>query len=282
MNPPTSRPIRTARAGATRTAGPSRTAEGANVRAEGERLSKRVMALAGCSRSEAENYIDGGWVQVDGQPATNPATRVQQQTVTLDPQARLERWEDVTLVLHKPPGCTDGQEETAPRAPMQPAADLLRLENHWSGDRSGIRPAPRHFRQLRSMVPLESAGSGLLVFTQDWRRVRKLEEDYASIEHEWIFDVRGALPEGALAHMEKILRHSIEPLPASRLSISSEKPNKCQLRLAVKGSHPGLAAYLCAQSGLEIIGLRRIRLGRVALGALPVGTWCYLTEQQRF
>ena len=112
--------------------------------------------------------------------------------------------------------------------------------------------------------------------------MRKLEEDYASIEHECIFDVRGVLPEGALAHMEKLLRHSAEPLPASRLSLSSQKPNMGQLRLAVKGSHPGLAAYLCEQTGLEIIGLRRIRLGRVALGALPVGTWCYLTEQQRF
>ena len=33
----------------------------------GERLSKRVMQLKGCSRREAEQYIEGGWVLVDGQ-----------------------------------------------------------------------------------------------------------------------------------------------------------------------------------------------------------------------
>ena len=32
----------------------------------GERLSKRVMALRQCSRSEAERFIAGGWVRVNG------------------------------------------------------------------------------------------------------------------------------------------------------------------------------------------------------------------------
>jgi len=34
---------------------------------EGQRLAKRVVELTGCSRSEAEHYVQGGWVRVDGE-----------------------------------------------------------------------------------------------------------------------------------------------------------------------------------------------------------------------
>ena len=34
------------------------------------RLSKRLAELVGCSRREAELYIEGGWVSVDGKVAT--------------------------------------------------------------------------------------------------------------------------------------------------------------------------------------------------------------------
>ena len=33
---------------------------------EGERLSKRIMQLRDCSRREAEQYIEAGFVRVDG------------------------------------------------------------------------------------------------------------------------------------------------------------------------------------------------------------------------
>ena len=33
---------------------------------EGVRLSKRVAALTGCSRADAERIIEGGWVRIDG------------------------------------------------------------------------------------------------------------------------------------------------------------------------------------------------------------------------
>ena len=44
---------------------------------EGIRLAKRVAALAGCSRREAELLIENGAVRVDGEPALLPQARVQ-------------------------------------------------------------------------------------------------------------------------------------------------------------------------------------------------------------
>src|SRR3546814_9087061 len=68
------------------------------------RLSKRVADLAGCSRTEAEQYIKGGWVSVDGRVVEDPAHPVSIEVVTVDPAARLERVETATILLHKPDG----------------------------------------------------------------------------------------------------------------------------------------------------------------------------------
>ena len=51
------------------------------------RLSKRVADLAGCSRREAELYIEGGWVQGNGQVVEEPQHRVATEPVPLDKNA---------------------------------------------------------------------------------------------------------------------------------------------------------------------------------------------------
>ena len=39
---------------------------------------------------------------------------------------------------------------------------------------------------------------------------------------------------------------------------------------------------MCEAVGLHVVGLKRIRIGQVVLGSLPVGQWRYLGEQERF
>ena len=80
---------------------------------EGERLSKRVAQMLGCSRREAEQTIEGGWVRVDGQVVEIPQQRVLTQTVTVDPDASLMALGEVTLILHKPPNVPDGVQDEA-------------------------------------------------------------------------------------------------------------------------------------------------------------------------
>ena len=59
-----------------------------------------------------------------------------------------------------------------------------------------------------------------------------------------------------------------------------EKTSK--LRFAVKGSHPGLIAYLCERVGLQIVSMKRLRVGRVAMTQLAPGKWRYLMDHERF
>jgi 23S rRNA pseudouridine2604 synthase len=272
------------------------------AQSEGERLSKRVMALQGCSRTEAEQYIEGGWVMVNGVVVEDPPFRVQQQTVTIAPDATLLTTADVTLILNKPSGWLDGVEEEDDdedddedthnatqhargknRKPSVPnARSLLAIANRYSNDQSEIRALKRHFLHLEAEVPLETGASGLVVFTQDWRMTRKLSEDLGSMEHEIIVDVTGEVQPEALQKIARALNDERNPLPQVKFSVNSSTPELSKLRFAIKGAYPGLVAYLCGKAGLEIQAMRRIRLGRMALTDLPVGQWRFLSPYEKF
>jgi 23S rRNA pseudouridine2604 synthase len=267
---------------------------------EGERLSKRIMQLRNCSRREAEQYIEAGFVRVDGVVVQEPQFRVTTQSVAVDAHASLLNLMSVTLILNKPVGWTDGlaplpmkkpvvRSNTAvraapPRAPRGPqnVRTLLTAEQHSKHDLSGVRFLKSHLAKLDASVPLEYEASGLVAFTQDFRVQRKLMEDMAFIEQELIVDVRGEVTPDALRPIERAMRDERLRLPEFKISVGSANPERSKLRLAVKGSHLGLAQYLCELAGLNILALRRIRLGRVSLGDLEEGAWRYLAEGERF
>lgn len=52
------------------------------------RLSKRLIELVGCSRREAELFIEGGWVTVDGVVIDEPHFKVSTQKIELSPDAK--------------------------------------------------------------------------------------------------------------------------------------------------------------------------------------------------
>ncbi|KRI01708.1 RNA pseudouridine synthase [Curvibacter sp. PAE-UM] len=233
------------------------------------RLSKRLAALLPCSRSEAEQYIEGGWVRVNGQVVEEPHFRVQHEKIELDPNARLMELPPVTLLLHKPAGQT---------APLQ----LLSAATHWQNDPSGIRVLKRHFSQLTPAVPLEPAASGLLVYSQDWRVTRKLTEDERLIEVEVTVEVQGEVSPAQLALLMRDTDTRGQPLPMVKASLNSSGDGRSKLRFAIKGVHSGLIAYVCERAGLQILSMKRIRIGRVPMTQLPPGQWRYLQAHERF
>ena len=235
------------------------------------RLAKRVAELRACSRREAEQYIAGGWVRVDGVVVEEPQFRVADQRIEIDPQADLAQTEPVTLLLHKPPGydAVNGD---------KPAAQLLGAATLWAEDASGMRPLKKHFAQLTHCVPLEPSASGLVVFTQDWRVARKLTEDAATLEHEVIVEVAGELAPNGLKRLNRGIPYQRRTPPAIKVSWQSET----RLRVALKGARPGQITHLCEAVGLKVLSMKRIRLGRVPLGKMPEGQWRYLRGDERF
>jgi 23S rRNA pseudouridine2604 synthase len=236
--------------------------------AEPQRLSKVVAARVPCSRREAEQYIAEGWVRVDGARVEEPQFRVTgAQRVEIDPQARLQPAEPATFLLHKPAGM--GSEE---------ARSLLGAESRWSEDPSGIRRIKSHALGLAELLPLPAHASGLAVFSQDRRIVRRLTQDAVLVEQELLADVAGTIAPDGLERLGRGLAAGGRVLPPARVSWQSE----ARLRFAVKGIAPEGIAWMCAQVGLQLTGLKRIRIGRIPMAGLPAGQWRYLPFGERF
>ena len=49
-----------------------------------------------------------------------------------------------------------------------------------------------------------------------------------------------------------------------------------------RGVQGGQLRDMCAQVGLDVVAIRRIRIGRIPLGKMPVGAWRYLPVGERF
>lgn len=231
------------------------------------RLAKRVADIARCSRSEAEQFIEGGWVRVDGEVVEEPQFMVADQAVEIDPEAQLTPTEPATMLLHKPEGL-----------PFVQSASLVTVENHARVDPSGWRVHARHFARLTTLMPLDADASGLVVLSQDGRVCRRLTEDAAQIEQEFIVEIEGENGPYTLSRLARGLSYQGRALPACKVSWQ----NEVRLRFAIKDVRPGQLRHMCGEVGLAVVSIRRIRLGRIPLAKMPVGHWRYLPVTDRF
>ncbi len=179
-------------------------------------------------------------------------------TSALAPGARAEEIPPATLLLNCPSDhdATDGAALARAR---------ITAISHWEQDPSGRRPLKAHFRGLAAMLPLMPGQGGLLVFTQDRGVARRLDEQVARLEQEWLVEVRGTLDE---KQMEALRRGSAVPgrrLAPGKVSWQSET----RLRIALKGMVPGQLEAMCTGVGLTVSSVKRLRIGGVSLGRVP-------------
>ena len=237
---------------------------------ESIRLSKRLIEIIACSRGEADKYIEGGWVLVDGVIVDEPQFKVTTQKVELHPDATLAPVLPATILINSPVVF----EANKPIASLP----LITPETRSPEDRSGIRLLKRHFARLTPTVPLEAGATGLLVFSQDRKIIRRLVEDANRNEQEYVVEVSGEIFEGGLERLNKIVKRNGKPLPSAKVSWQNEN----RLRFALKNPQPGQLAFMCKAVGLTVVSMTRIRIGRISMSKLPPGQWRYLAEGKVF
>ena len=229
------------------------------------RLAKRLAEMLTCSRREAEQYIEGGWVTVDGAVVEEPQARVVNQTIELSSDASLLAATAVTILLHKPAGYE---------------ADLMQASRS-PDDRSGIRQLKKHFSAAELVTPLATPASGLVVFSDDWRVQRKLREDAATLEHEVVVEVEGEVKPGGLERLNRVDHgFTFNGVLMSPAKVSWQSEHR--LRFALKGERQGQIAYFCESVGLRVQAMKRLRIGRVAMSGLQPGQWRYLLAHEKF
>ena len=276
------------------------------------RLNKRMAELGLCSRREADAWIDQGWVLVNGRPAEMGVKVGPNDRVEVDPRAKGHQDTQVTVLLHKPMGYVSGQAEDG----HEPAIMLINPRTHWAGDSSKRRFTPTQLRSLAPSGRLDIDSTGLLVLTQDGRVARQLIGEDSVMEKEYLVRVTYTGHENTAAataasatyggranqlsaigdhdrvtnnvqavfpkdQLER-LRHglSLDGKPLKRAQVEWQNPE--QLRFVLTEGKKRQIRRMCEQVGLQVVGLKRIRIGHVQLGQLPPGQWRYLGDHERF
>ncbi|MGI4937019.1 MAG: pseudouridine synthase [Janthinobacterium lividum] len=243
------------------------------------RLSKRMSELGLCSRREADDWIAKGWVRVDGVVVSELGSKVlPSQKISIERQASAQQARRVTVLVNKPVGYVSGQAEDG----YKPAVVLVTPENRWSDDRA---ITDFHGSHLKNLVPagrLDIDSTGLLVLTQDGRVAKHLIGETTEVEKEYLVRVEytkgGKLPESDL----KRLNHGLQMDGKKLLQAKVFWQNEDQLSFVLQEGKKRQIRRMCDIVGLKVLGLKRVRIGKVTLGDLPVGQWRYLREDERF
>jgi 23S rRNA pseudouridine2604 synthase len=247
------------------------------------RLNKRMAELGICSRREADDWIARGWVRVDGQPAVMGQPVTVQARIDIDRQAEQQQRQQVTILINKPVGYVSGQAEDG----HEPAVVLVQPQNRWRECNSRMRWGHEQLRGLAPAGRLDIDSIGLLVLTQDGRVARQLIGEDSEIEKEYLVrvsygpesvNVQAAFPPDKL----KLLCHglSLDGQPLRPAQVSWQNPE--QLRFVLREGKKRQIRRMCEQVGLFVTGLKRVRIGQVNLGHLPVGQWRYLAPHEQF
>ena len=247
--------------------------------AEGVRLSKVLSDRGLASRREADDWIDAGWVKVNGQMAVLGQRVKTTDQIEVDPAAHSQQAQRVTILLNKPIGYVSGQAEDG----YEPASVLVRAENHWAEDPSRKSFHPGHARHLAPAGRLDIDSTGLLVLTQDGRIAKHLIGETSDVEKEYLVRVEAidparALDEAGLA----LLNHGLELDGVQLKPAKVSWANEDQLRFVLREGRKRQIRRMCEAVGLKVTALKRVRIGSVVLGKLPPGQWRYLRFDERF
>ena len=242
------------------------------MNAEPIRLSKQMAQLKMCSRREADEYIEKGWVFVNGKPAVLGQKVLPQDKIELLTPARQNIQNKITIVLHKPVGFVSSQ----PEKNYLSALSLITADNFYAPNKE--KPPKLPIKGLAPAGRLDIDSTGLLVLTQNGVIANKIIGEKSTIDKEYLVRIAGKLDDNGL----KLLNFGLS-LDGKKLKPAIvTRQNEQQLKFILQEGKKRQIRRMCELVGVKVIGLKRVRIGKVKLADLPLGKWRVLSHNERF
>ena len=229
-----------------------------------EKRIQKIMAEHGiASRRAAEKLITEGRVLVNGKPATlGQSADDETAKITVDGQALRRRPPSVYLMLNKPRGVVTSL------ADEQGRRDL----NALLGDiKQRVVPVGR----------LDRNSEGLLLLTNDGALVQRLTHPSHAVDKRYRVSVRGALKDKVDKLRESIDIDGKMTIPAQVSIVREEEDGSGgTLDIVLREGRKRQIRHLCEHAELTVSRLSRRAIGELRLGALAVGEYRFLTDDE--
>jgi 23S rRNA pseudouridine2605 synthase len=223
------------------------------------------LARAGAapSRRKAEALISAGRVAVNGETATlGAAVSPEQDTVLLDGRRIILPQSFAYLALNKPAGY------------------LTTLRDEPGHNRPTIRSLMPPLPGLVPVGRLDAATTGLLLLTNDGPLAHRVAHPSSQVEKEYEVAVRNPAPTEALDALSAGPTLQDGPMLPPRLTNLQRSSNETTFHLTVHEGRNRVIRRACTAVGLDLISLKRLRIGPVTLGDLPEGHRRELTAEE--
>jgi 23S rRNA pseudouridine2605 synthase len=224
------------------------------------------LARAGAapSRRKAEALISAGRVSVNGETATLGIT------VSPEDDAVLLEGERITL-----------PQSLAYLALNKPAGYLTTLKDEPGRNRPTIRSLMPPVPGLVPIGRLDAATTGLLLLTNEGTLAHRIAHPSSQIEKEYEVTVRTPAPQEALTALSS--GPTLEDgsmLPPTLTNLHTSSPRETTFHLTIHEGRNRIIRRACAAVGLDLLSLKRLRVGPVTLGDLPESHTRELTEEE--
>lgn len=238
------------------------------------RLSKLMTERGICSRREADKYIEQGLVLVDGIRINQLGTKVLPDCkIELATKAKKNQESLVTIILNKPVGYVSAQ----PEKDYVPAIQLITDDNQFFlPHQKRQRLENCHFDGLAVAGRLDIDSQGLLLFTQDGRLAKKLIGENSDVEKEYLVRYHGELTQSKL----KLLSHGLSLDGKALKRAKVDRLNEDQLRIILKEGKKRQIRRMLELVELQVVGLKRVRIGNLRLSSLPDGQWRFVDPNE--
>ena len=226
------------------------------------RINRFLSSCGVASRRGSEALIEDGRVKVNGSVLTTLATFVEpgRDRVEVDGRVVTLPREFTYLLLHKPVGVITTASD--PEGRMR-VTELVPTE-------------PRVFPVGR----LDYDTSGALLMTNDGGLAHRLLHPRYKVEKVYETTVTGELDDSALERLRRGVLMGTRPTAPAVVEVLTRRPNRTKVRLTIHEGRNRQVRRMMEAVGHQVLELKRLRFGPVALATLEEGTFRPLTADE--
>jgi len=220
----------------------------------GERLQK-VLAAAGVgSRRDCEEMISAGRIAVDKQTVTELGTRVDplRQEIRVDGEP-LRKPKRQYFAVNKPVGVVTTSHDPSGR---ERVIDLVPTEE-----------------RVFAVGRLDRSSEGLILVTNDGEFANRITHPRYGVEKTYLVRVAGAPDHKQLARLTKGVHLAEGFARAQSIAVKKKHGQSTDLMIVLNEGRNREIRRILARVGHKALTLKRVAIGPIKLGDLPLGAW---------